>query len=279
MSAKGLALSALFSAVMLTGCGLFVPEIRDFPNDTTEVKNNLLVQAIVISIHCELEDAITSVINEDAATAKANGFFYAQFLRKWGAEVALTLQLDEKSIVSPNGVYTPISPLSSVFSLSGGLSATADATRIDKVNYYYKVSELYLGRDRKCERDKNPPPDSLLIQSDLKLHEWLSAMVTGVASGVITGVGKQNVLSHEIAFDIATSGNLTPAWKLVRGTVNQSGSLLTASRDRKHDLTITLGPLDTTQSGNFLIPIAESAHVSSQLISGVTTGFRNAVAQ
>jgi hypothetical protein len=274
-----LALPVLFCAVMLGGCGMFVPQIRDFPNGTSEVNNNLLVEAIVISIHCEIEDAVTQVINDDAVTAKANGYFYAQFLRKWGAQVALTLTLDEKSIVNPSGVFTPISPLTSVFSLSGGISATTDAMRIDKVNYYYKVSELYLGRDRKCVRDTNPPSGSLLIQSDLKLHEWLAAMVTGVASGVITGVGKQNVLSHEITFDIVTSGNLSPSWKLVRGTVNAGSTLLTGSRDRKHDLVITFGPLDTTQSGSFLIPIAESTHISSQLVSGVTSGFRSVVGQ
>src|SRR5450432_985163 len=230
MPAKRRAIPALLSAMMLTGCGVLVPQIRDFPANTSEAQNNLLVQAIVVSVHCELEDAVTSVINADANTAKANGFFYAQFLRKWGAQVALTLQMEEKSIASPNGVFLPASPLTSVFSLSGGLSGTADATRTDKVNFYYKVSELYLGRGRKCDRDVNPPADSLLIQSDLKLREWLDAMINGVASGVVTSVGKQNVLSHQITFEVITSGNITPAWKLVRGTINQSGSFLTASR-------------------------------------------------
>lgn len=277
MSAKGLAFSALLSAALLTGCGLAVPEIRDFPNNTSEAKNNLLVQAIIISIHCELEDAVTSVINADIDTAKANRYFYAQFLKKWGAQVALTLQMEEKSIVSPNGVWAPVSPITSVFTLSGGLTGTADATRVDKVNYYYKVSELYLGRDRKCYRDDNPPSDSLLIKSDLKLREWLDAMINGVASNVITSVGKENVLSHQITFEVLTSGSISPQWKLVEGTINQGDSLFTTSRDRKHDLVITFGPLDTTQSGNFLIPIAESAHVSSQLVSGITTGFKNAL--
>jgi hypothetical protein len=174
---------------------------------------------------------------------------------------------------------TPASPASSVFTLSGGLSGTADAVRVDKVNFYYKVTELYLGRNGKCYRDTNPPKDSLLIQSDLKLREWLDAMVNGVATGQITAVGKQNVLSHEITFELTTSGNITPAWKLMRATVNQSGSLLSASRDRKHDLVITFGPLDTSQSGFFLIPLAENTHISSQLTSGITSGFLNALQQ
>jgi hypothetical protein len=260
---------ALVGVAMLGGCGLFVPEIRDFPNNTSTVSNNLLVQAIIISIHCELEDAVTRVINDDIATAPANRFYYAQFLRKWGAEVALTLTLDEKSVVNPSGIYAPLSPLTSVFTLGGGLSASAEATRVEKVNYYYKVSELYLGPNRKCERDVNPPRDSLLIQSDLKLYEWLSAMINGTATGIITSVSNQNVLSHEITFDIVTTGNLNPAWTLVRGSIDQGTTLLMGSRDRKHDLLVTFGPLDKSQSGTFLTPIAEQTHISSQLISGI----------
>ncbi len=104
-------------------------------------------------------------------------------------------------------------------------------------------------------------------------------MVNGVATNQITSIGNQNVLSHEITFEIDTSGTITPAWKLVRGTVNQSGSLLTGLRNRRHDLTITFAPLDTGQSGNFLIPLAESTHVASQLTSGITSGFKSALGQ
>jgi hypothetical protein len=278
MSAKWLALPALLGAIMLASCGFVVPEIRDFPNNTSVAKNNVLVQAIIRSIHCELEDAVTSVINADIDTANANRYFYANFLRKWGAQVALTLQMEEKTIVNPNAVYLPPSPPSSIFTLSGGLTGTADATRVDKVNFFYKVSDLYLGRNQKCYRDYNPPSDSLLIKSDLKLGEWLDAMVNGVATGQITTVGKENVLQHQITFKVSTEGDITPAWKLVRATFNQSGSFLTASRDRTHDLIITFGPIDPSQI-NSLIPIAENAHSASQLTSGITSGFKSSRGQ
>ena len=265
---KALSFAALIGATMLTGCGLFVPQIRDFPNNN-DGGDDVLVQAIVDSIHCELEDAVTGVINDNLVTARQNGFNYGQFLHGWGAEVALTLALDEKSSVAPNGIFAPVSPLTSVFTLSGGLSASADASRVDKVNYYYKVKDLYLGPHGKCVRDTNPntPRESLLIQSDLKLRQWLFSMTNGSASGVITSVGKQNVLSHEVTFDIMTNGNITPAWKLLRGSVNQGGTFLTASRDRKHDLTVTFGPVDKTQTA--LIPVAEAAHNTSLLVSGI----------
>ncbi len=158
MSTRWLAVAAVSSVVMLGGCGLFVPEVRDFPNGRSYANNNELVQAIVRSIHCELKDAVTNVIN-----AKSNRYAYGTFLRNWGAEVGLTIQMEEKSTASPTALWAPVSPVTSVFTLSGGFTGSSDATRVDKVNYYYKVSELYQGPNGKCQRDDNPPPGSLLI--------------------------------------------------------------------------------------------------------------------
>jgi hypothetical protein len=89
----------------------------------------------------------------------------------------------------------------------------------------------------------------LLLQSDLGLEEWLRDNLTAADSGVILyaldysdGPSKTNVLSHEIKFDITNIGNLMPGWKLTRVSINQSGNLFSATRDRTNDLTITLGP-------------------------------------
>jgi hypothetical protein len=59
---------ALFSATMLAGCGLIVPQIRDFPNNN-DISDDALAQAIVDSIHCELADAVTSTINDNGIAA------------------------------------------------------------------------------------------------------------------------------------------------------------------------------------------------------------------
>ena len=42
----------------------------------------LYFQAIVVSIHCELEDAVTGVINAGIDSAQIDGYNYAEFLRK-----------------------------------------------------------------------------------------------------------------------------------------------------------------------------------------------------
>ena len=115
-----------------------------------------------------------------------------------------------------------------------------------------------------------PNPGSLLVQSDLGLYDWLEAEAIGVDTAEFgapsdpNSIFKQNVLSHEVKFDVVTSGNITPGWKLARATVNQSGSFLSTSRERVHDLLITLGPIDPKVVTG-LIPSAENSHLASQI--------------
>jgi hypothetical protein len=217
----------------LAGCGTYVPEIQEFPGD--DVSAALLVHAIVDSIHCEIRNAITTVIDNDNEASKHNqGVHYAAYLYDWGAQIGLTLQVEEKSGVSPSVNWLPRPFGTTIFNLSAGGTLSADATRIDKLNYYYTVRELYaLGS---CPRNFNPPhpTGSLLIQSDLKLAEWLSAQVLEVETGAFgppinpNSVLKQNALSHEVKFEVVSTGSLTPAWKLTRFTINQTGPFLSA---------------------------------------------------
>jgi len=107
---------AVAGSLLVGGCGTTVPDIRDFPNNVGENQNNALVAAIIASVRCELRDAVTSVLNErnpDSADA------YKAFLQKWGAQVALTLRLDEKTSINPSALsHVP----TSMFTLVGGVS-------------------------------------------------------------------------------------------------------------------------------------------------------------
>jgi len=259
----------LASALWLGGCGTVVPEIRDF-GGRSDADTNELVIAIVKSVRCEVKDAVIGVINADKANAALNGFRSAKFFEQWGAQIALTLQIDERTALNPNAAFTPVS---SIFSLAGGLSGSVAATRIDKLNYFYSVRELYGDGRQPCAPDSAPPRGSLLIQSDLKLREWLSAMITGVATRNIVAIGAQNVISHQVTFQIVTTGTVTPTWKLVNATVNPGGPFLSTSRDRKHDLLVTFGPINKEAVAS-LVPIAESSHLSSQLASEINSRLR-----
>lgn len=232
------AISCAFSG----GCGLYLPEFQEFPGDKAD--GQLLVQSIVYNVTCEAQDAIDKVYNNPDHPVEST------FLDSWGINIALNLQIEEKSSVNPNATWLPLSPANAVFTLNGGLNASADATRQDKLNSYFTVAEL---RKLGPCNPRTRPGGVLLLQSDLGLAEWLYSNLTAANTGDINyrqfkadGPLKQNVLSHEIKFDITNSGNLTPAWKLTRVLVNPSGNLFSATRDRTSDLTMTLGPAVAT---------------------------------
>jgi hypothetical protein len=268
----------LSASCLLGGCGLYVPEIQEFP--ATPPQGQLLVQAIVTSVHCEVANAVKFVIDQDRRGAAVNGRRSAAWLDKWGAQIALTLTVEEKSTLNPTAVWTPLSPPSAIFTLGGSATLSTDATRIDKLNFYYTVSELY--KRAPCTTGVQPaaPTTSLLIQSDLKLTEWLMDQLTPVGTSEINqpvssgGVFKQNVLSHEVKFEVVSTGGVTPAWKLVRANFNQSSTLFATTRDRTHDLLITFGPIDPTQKNGGLVTAAANAHLASQIGLSVSTNLK-----
>ena len=216
-----------------------------------------MVQAIVQSVHCEMSNALKDARNYDLETSRK----YKQkpitdFLLQWGAEMTLTLTIDERSSL---------------------LSGTADATRTEKVSFYYLISTLL--DEQYCKTGvQMGNENSLLVRSDLKLKEWLqdylSAIGTQAGQAPVTNSGalKDTVLSHDIKFDITTSRNATPSWTLTRATVNPTST----SRDRTHDLTIILGPGSPT---GFIGNAAPAASTANQIGNAVATSIQSIVAK
>jgi hypothetical protein len=261
----------------LTGCGLRVPEIQELGD---RVEGQRLVQAILTNITCELRDAVS-----DLREALPQG----TFIDTWGVQTTLTLTHDETGAIAPGVLWTPPSPLSSVFSLGAGLNFSSAATRMNKINAYYLVSDLNKARCSEAARPNGP----FLLQSDLKLSEWLFTAVSAAMKNTInfkttTLVVKENVLQHEIKFAIITSGTLNPTWKLTRVTTNPSSSLFSAGRTRTHDLLITLGPAsqavvaETTKGGRRRMALvsqptrqAADLHFSTLVASGIESALRS----
>jgi hypothetical protein len=255
-------------AQLLSGCGTYVPEIEDFPGRPQD--GTALVTAIIQSVHCEIANAVKNTIDEAEAGTTVSGKSSVEWLKSWGAQVTLTLTLDEKSTINPASVLTPIGPLTTIFTLAGSFLGSSDATRTDTVNFYYPVPDLY--KRAPCTtgiQPKNSTATSFLIQSDLKLRQWLQDQVLSSASGEVTlptspnstPFGK-NVISHEVKFQVVTTGDITPAWKLIQVNLNQSGNLLELSRTRTHDLTVTFGPGDFKGLTSLA---AVNAHLASQI--------------
>jgi hypothetical protein len=240
---------------LLSGCGLSVPEIQEVPGDSGA--GQLLIQDIVQSVHCEVADAVQWVVSQDVENHKKNPSqpFASSFLidprNPWGVQITLSLTVEEKSTANPTVLWMPPSPVTSVFTLAGTGTLSSDATRIDKLNFYYTIHQL---SDRKyCTPGiQHGPSSSLLIKNDLKTVEWLNDYVQTILTNEISAspgavsAFKQNVLSHEVKFEVISTGGITPAWKLVRATVDQTGTLFSTTRDRTHDLTLTFGPGNAT---------------------------------
>jgi hypothetical protein len=266
----------------LAGCGTYVPELRDWPHNN-EVGAATMVQAIVRSVRCELRHAVTNVVTYDveAARSRASRRAYTDFLNDWGAEVAFTFTIVERAGVNPSVVLMPVSPASAIFTLGSDATLSSQATRIEKMNFFYTAKDLFLSKGQSCDASGEDPSGSFLIRNDLKIAELLDLRIFPAVTGNATtpDSGDKNVLSHQITFQVITSGGLTPTWQLTRATVNGSGPFLSGSRDRTHDLVITFGPLDKARGGRSLIAIAEQSHISSQLVGGISTGFRSTLSR
>src|SRR5205085_12136210 len=96
-----------------------------FPN-YTQADTQDMINAIVQSVRCELSRAITSVVDNDISQSplRQSKRTYSDFLGGWGAEVALTLTIVEKTSIAPSVLWMPPSPASSLFTLGAGLSGS-----------------------------------------------------------------------------------------------------------------------------------------------------------
>jgi hypothetical protein len=141
--------------------------------------------------------------------------------------------------------------------------------------------------------DAARPNGAFLLQSDLKLSEWLftalSASMTNTVNFKTTTLAvKDSVLQHEVKFVVETNATATPSWKLTRVTVNPSGNFVSLNRTRTNDLTITLGPAvksvvaAETKNGRRTMVVsrapdrrAADLHLSAQIATGIETAVRN----
>jgi hypothetical protein len=246
----------------LTACGTYVPNIPEFNGDP--VSEQQLVQKIIQAVTCEVRDAVNS--------------FYAKqqrqhlFIDNWGAQLTLTLTVEERSEFNPTAIWTP----NTLLSLFGAVDIAADATRIDTINSFHTVREIRMFEP--CSPEERPV-GPFLLESDLKLENLLfdSQTAADIRQVNFAETGRaasgKDVIQHEVKFLVTTSGNINPTLKLSRvWVVNPSGLFLAALRNRTQDLLITFGPTDET--GTNLAPAAASIALSSQIGIAVSNSLR-----
>jgi hypothetical protein len=299
---------------LLFGCGLTVPDIKeigdaDIPENfdgqvAPKVTGTAQIEyEIEERVFCELSVAVKEAsryfVEEDkAGHGKFSVIQNGLFPPNWGAQVALSLQVDESSALNPGLTLNQIIPnavkvfgpggagtvvAGQSFNLGLGGTVSSAATRIDKFNPYWSIADLMkpFESNSSCFTKNDPfvrlsitPARSspLIIDSDLKIKDWLiGAMFVNniLPSSKGSGVGggpKPESVSLEIKFIIVTSGDVTPSWKLIRFSANTGSSpFFSAGRTRTHDLIITIGP-DNTQTNN--------SHLASQIGNAVSNANR-----
>jgi hypothetical protein len=270
------------ASLALGSCGTYVPEIQEFPGGPAA--GQLFVQAIVQNVTCEVQNAVYNVIAGDLEDVrnKVNPRRLTAWFDNWGVQVTLNLTIDEGGGISPSASWFPPSPVGALFNLDAAGVFSSAATRIDKVTSFYTIKELAA---RRCAPGSRPG-GLYMLQSDLKLEEWLSDVVMLQGTGVVklpsdnSGPLKADVITHEVKFVVVSSGTLTPGWQLRRVNVNQGGPLLAAGRTRTHDLTITFGPLDKAAAAQGRIAPSSSAsnsHLASEIGLAVSNAIRTNV--
>ncbi len=260
----------LYACLLLAGCGTYVPDIQEIPGDSRA--GSQLVTAILTNVKCELRDAIADFYD------RARG--EKTYLDGWGVQTDLNLTISEKGELAPSANIMPPSPASAVFSLALGVNGSSEATRIDKISSFNTVAELRAAH--RCDR-RLREGGPMLLQSNLKLNEWLIDALLGIdtnSTNYSHFTSKDSVLSHEVKFEVISGGEATPTWTLVRATVNPSAPFLSVNRDRTHDVTITLGPTDVAPSGpNKGRPVPGRAAADAALASQIGVAVGNSVKQ
>jgi hypothetical protein len=252
----------------LGGCGIGVPELQDFGGRDSQI---FMVQSIVHNINCELREAF-----HDLYDKRPNG----TFMDNWGVQILLSLDITEKTSVAPSATWSPTPSPLVTFTLAGGVSGSSQAQRTDKLHSFFTVKELI--RANRCDA-KGRPGGFMLMQSNLKLAEWLfdaDAVQATRQADFNRGGLPADVLFHEVQFEVDTSASLTPGFKLNLVNVNDNGTFFSTNRNRAHDLQITLGPTDQKPAGaskSKHLPGPGSAAASVALAGDIGRSVGNAV--
>ena len=261
MPTCGLVFSAAI-ALLVGGCGLYVPEMQEWyePPDLQKVTENRIIN----HIKCELHKGVDDAIDKYYGAGKRSGY-KAEWIKDWLGTVTLKLTVDEKSSSNPGLSWVSALSDTKTFTLGAGANGSADATRIETISFTYPLRDLRLaGRIvNPCENN-----GAVLIEGDLKIWQFLDKKVfLSTVPGTI--VGPYSAFSYQVTFVVVYGATVTPSWKLVEFTVNPDSPFLSATRTRTHDVTITIAP-----PGDVAAAEAASIHNAALIGQAVASAIR-----
>jgi len=237
--------------VTLGGCGVFAPDYHPFTGDAVEPgtypPQGEFEANVIRHIECEISNGVWRAEQlQDAANT------LGWLTNKYGAFVTLKLIVEDQSALNPNASFiTPFANMQS-FAFGIGGSGTANATRTELIQLTFSNGELYRVAQENIKAgniDCRHWQNGVLIDSNLKIAQFIYDKAF-VASTLVdpkkkTSSSPFSQLQFEINFLASYGGNITPAWKFTRTTVNSSGTFFSATRTDTDDVLITLGPLNT----------------------------------
>jgi hypothetical protein len=261
------------TTIGLSGCGVTTPEIQEFWGDQNQA--GAMESAIAVEIECELSNALKN-IHEKTSAKTVEGEELRQsydFVFDWNAQANFIFYVDEQTTVNPTLSFINSTQ---IFTLGLSGSNKTEAVRTDKAALVYKVRNLIKGPKYPCNAPR-ATAGTVFLTSDLRIEEWLlQALNLSVAQRLSSGKPlypkKVDAISHDIKFEIVSSGGISPSWKLVRFGAGSS-PLFSGSRDRYQDLLLTLGPPDNAHPDQ-LGPGGQTSVLSSQISNAINTSGR-----
>jgi hypothetical protein len=288
----------LVCTLLLTGCGIGTPDIQEFWGTTDDADSQM--QLIIKAAKCELRRATQIIVAVNKEREQVQGPLLT-FFNTWGADVLFQFTIDEKSALNPVISFTPplpsvtehfsngtttLTPQSESFGFGGQFST--EGYRQEKLHSFYKISDLV------GDIQKLPPAKStfeqqcsqrngsgtLLLQSDLKLYDWLRFVANEHIVGTVNLEEKDQfvqsgVITHDVKFDITSAGNFSPTVKLFRISITSgSSSFFSATRDRSQEVIITLGPTSGSNSN-----MLQERGTNSALASEFKAGFDSVISR
>ena len=273
-------------SILLGGCGSTLPSFD--PQYVSPTNLGQFVNDIAAEIDCELGDAVIKASKQE----------HLEYLPTWSAIVTLNLTVDEKSAISPGLALTNILPgYSRTFNngsksagdqtIGIGLAASgaADALRGVKVSYYLDFARYFdsrrLAAGYHCHpKSAHPIEGTLGILEGLNAGLVIATLQDQRSEPFKTG-GPLQVIEYHVAFDATYTAGANPTLKLIDVVANPTTMLLSASRERKDDLLITMGP---SQIQDAKRPLKDSfkspsvavlySNLAGQIGQAVTSGSR-----
>lgn len=239
----------ILGGAMLSSCGTYVPEKLLVTN--AEDANGMFESVIVNNVKCELRLGVRRVLVTFPQGGRYND---VSWLAGWGALVTLKITVDEKSSLSPG-----VSFVGTNFSAPVGATGGAGATRIETIAFSYSFADL-LAEDALLRKNNFNADDcslnekGILIESNLKIGDFIRdkmivAANPGAVQGKTPGAPPFSVFSYQATFVSNFGGTAAPTWKFIKTSVDSASALFSASRQKTHDVSITLGPaLPATKS-------------------------------